>query len=212
MGSGIVLQKSPAGTKMEHKGRPRVLSARWRLRAPLLLAALGVAGCTPGANLPPLPPVRAGEYTLGPGDRIRIITFGEQQLTGEFRVSEDGNFAAPLLGNIRAAGLTTSQLESRVAGALARAGLIKNPSVSIEVVAPRPIFVLGEVSHPGQFPYQPGMTALTAVAIAGGFTYRAVENRFSVVRSENGHAVEGSAVRQTFLQPGDVLTVYERYF
>ncbi len=203
MGSGIVSQDVPLGT---------AVSARWRLRAPLLLAALGVAGCTPGANLPPLPPATTGQYILGPGDRVRIITFGEQQLTAEFRVNDDGDIAVPLLGNMRAAGLTTTQLEANVAAALTRAGLIKNPSVSIEVVASRPIFVLGEVSHPGQFPFQPGMTVLTAVAIAGGFTYRAAEDRFSVVRTASGRAVEGGASRQTFLQPGDVLTVYERYF
>ena len=80
------------------------------------------------------------------------------------------------------------------------------------MVAYRPIFVLGEVSKPGQYPYQPGMTVLTAVAIAGGFTYRAIEDSFSVVRTVGGKAVEGQGLRQTFVQPGDVITVYERHF
>ena len=76
----------------------------------------------------------------------------------------------------------------------------------------RPIFVLGEVSKPGQYPYQPGMTVVTAVAVAGGFTYRAVKDYASVVRTLDGVAVEGKAVRQGFVQPGDVITVFERRF
>lgn len=189
------------------------LSARVRVYAPLLLIGAGLAACAgPGAGLPPLPPVQTGDYLLGPGDRVRIITFGDQQLTGEFRVSDSGFIAVPLLGNVRAAGLTPRQLEQHVASALNQAKLFKNPSVSVEVVAYRPIFVLGEVNHPGQYPYQPGMTAVTAVAVAGGFTYRAIEKVFSVVRTTNGRAIEARADRQTFLQPGDVLTVYERVF
>ena len=51
--------------------------------------------------------------------------------------------------------------------------VLLDPSVSVELVGYRPMFILGEVTKPGQYPYEPGMTVLTAVAIAGGFTYRA---------------------------------------
>lgn len=182
-----------------------------RLLCPALLA--GLAGCaSPGANLPPLPAVETGVYHLGPGDRVRIITFGEQELTGEFRVNDSGSIAVPLLGNVHAGGLTPKQLEGEIAGDLRSSKLFKNPSVSVEVVGYRPIFVLGEVSKPGEFPYQPGMTVVTAVAVAGGFTYRAVDDVFSIVRTVNGKAIEGRAKRQTFLDPGDVVTVFERRF
>ena len=167
-------------------------------------------GCQ--AKLPPLPPVETTDYLLGPGDRIRIITFGGQELTGEFRVNDSGDIAVPLIGSVHAAGLTSKQLEQSLTRSLNQSRLFKNPSVSVEVVAYRPIFVLGEVSKPGQFPYQPGMTVLTAVAIAGGFTYRAVQDNFSIVRSVDKQPVEGSATRQTLVEPGDVITVYERYF
>ena len=104
--------------------------------------------------------------------------------------------------------------------ALKRAHLLRNPSVSVEVVTYRPIFVLGEVNRPGQYPYQPGMTVVTAAAVAGGFTYRAVEGYASVVRTPIGMAVgttmgdpiEGKAVRQAYVQPGDVITILERRF
>jgi polysaccharide biosynthesis/export protein len=186
---------------------------RWRVLAPLALIAAGLAGCAaPGSDLPRLPPVQTGQYVLGPGDRVRIITFGAEQLTGEFRVGDSGDIAFPLLGNVHAAGLTASGLAHQLTTMLVRTGMFKQPSVAVEVAEYRPIFILGEVKKPGQYPYQPGMTVLTAVAIAGGFTYRAIEDVFSVVRSADGHTMEGRARRQTLLQPGDVITVFERHF
>ena len=84
--------------------------------------------------------------------------------------------------------------------------------MAVEVTSYRPVFILGEVARPGQYPFQPGMTVMTAAAVGGGFTYRAVDHVFSIVRTENGTAVEGRAGRQTLVQPGDVITVYERRF
>jgi polysaccharide export outer membrane protein len=189
------------------------LSARWRLYAPVLLFASALGACAaPAADLPPVPPPDRSTYLLGPGDRVRVIIFSDQQLTGEFQVNDSGDVAVPLLGDVQARGLTSRQLEAKVAAGLRNSGLMKNPSVSIEVIAYRPIFMLGEVNKPGQYPYQPGMTAVTAVAVAGGFTYRAVEDVFSIVRNTGGRVIEGRATRQTLLAPGDVLTVYERYF
>ena len=84
------------------------LAPRWRIYAPIALAAAILSGCAaPGGDLPDLPPVRTGHYVLGAGDRIRIITFGAEQLTGEFRVGDSGDISVPLLGNVRAAGLTS---------------------------------------------------------------------------------------------------------
>ena len=174
---------------------------------------LGPAGCGgPGSDLPVLSAAAPADYTLAPGDQVRIITFGEDTLTGEFRVNDSGSIALPLVGAVRASGLTPARLESAVAVALRRARLVANPSVSVEVIAYRPIYVLGEVNKPGQYPYQPGMTVVTAVAVAGGFTYRAIEGYASIVRTVGNRAVEGRAVRQAFVRPGDVITVFERRF
>ncbi len=184
-------------------------------RRPTLLLALllAVASCArPGADLPPLAEATEPVYRLGPGDQVRVITFGQDQLTGEFRVNDSGNLALPLLGSVHAAGLTTTGLETVIAGGLTRASLLQAPSVAVEVIEYRPIFVLGEVAKPGQFPYQPGMTVVTAVAVAGGFTYRAIEDYAGVVRTDNGTAMEGRAARNSFLRPGDVITVFERRF
>jgi polysaccharide export outer membrane protein len=177
-----------------------------------LLTVLLFGACAPGRDLPPLADGPAGGYRLGAGDQVRIITFGEERLTGEFRVNDSGNIALPLVGSVRAAGFDSTELETAVAVALKRAGLLRDPSVAVEVIAYRPVFVLGEVNKPGQYPWQPGMTVVTAVAVAGGFTYRAVDDYASVVRTVGGTASEAKAARQSFIQPGDVVTIFERRF
>lgn len=198
-------------------GRHRRSAVRARTRhfasAPVLGLAIGLAGCGgPPAALPPIPPATSTEYRLGPGDQIRLITFGEEQMTGEFRVDSGGDIALPLSGPLRAGGLTPRELETAAGRAMQQSGLLKNPRISVEVVAYRPFFILGEVNHPGQFPYQPGMTVVTAVAVAGGFTYRAIDDAASIVRTIDAAPVEGRAARQTLVQPGDVITIYERRF
>lgn len=182
------------------------------VRRAILAACLLLAACSPGANLPSLPPPAHAGYRLGPGDSIRLIAVGDDALTGAYRVGADGTIALPLLGRVRAAGLRPDALGRKVAHALVSAGLERDPSVAVEVTAYRPIFVLGEVNKPGQFAYEPGMTVLAAVALAGGFTYRAVEDYASVVRDEDGHPIEARAARQALLQPGDVVTIFERRF
>jgi polysaccharide export outer membrane protein len=182
-----------------------------RLALLLALSTL-LAGCAPGHGLPRLPALSGHEYRLGPGDMVRIITYGEDPLTGEFRVNDQGAVSLPLAGTIAAAGLTPHELEHSVAAALTKGDMLRKPSVSVEVTAYRPIYVLGEVNKPGQYPYQPGMTVVSAAAVAGGFTYRAVEDYASVVRTVDGDSVEGKASRQALVQPGDVITVFERKF
>jgi polysaccharide export outer membrane protein len=176
------------------------------------LLCLAVATCAPGRGLPALPAVAPGPYQLGFGDVIRLITVGDDTLTGEFRVGDSGAVALPMLGEVRAAGLTPDGLAAAISKALVKDNLFTAPSVSVEVTTYRPIFVLGEVSKPGQYPYQPGMTVVTAAAVAGGFTYRAISDYASVVRTHDGVAIEGKATRQTFIEPGDVITIYERRF
>jgi polysaccharide export outer membrane protein len=180
------------------------------IRIALTLTLL--SACAPGRGLPPLPTTPAASYRLGSGDQVRIITVGQDELTGEFRIDDAGRIAVPMLGILPAAGQTPASLGESIRAALIGKGLVVAPSVSLEVIQYRPIFVLGEVNKAGEFPYQPGMTLLSAVALAGGFTYRAVEDRASVVRNENGRSTEWRVGRATPLQPGDVVTVFERRF
>ena len=190
----------------------RTALAGTALAAPALAILFAVSGCTPGGNLAPLPDEASSAYNLGPGDEVRVITVGEDQLSGDFHVSDSGNIALPMLGPVKAAGLTPPQLSDEIASEAKTRAILNDPSVSVEVTNYRPIFVLGEVSKPGQYPYQPGMTVLTAVTVAGGFTYRAVEDYGSIVRNDGKSSVEGKVYRQSFVKPGDVLTIYERHF
>ncbi len=171
-----------------------------------------LSACTPGADLSPMPDYSATAYHLGSGDEIRIITFGAPQLSGQFKVDDQGDVAVPLVGELPAKGLTPTTFAARLAADFRSQNYLKDPSVSVEVLAYRPIFVLGEVAKPGQYPYSPGMTMLTAVAVAGGFTYRAVEDYASDIRTQDGAAITGKITPQSFLAPGDVVKIYERHF
>ena len=176
------------------------------------LSVLSLTACSPGSGLAPIPDAPATAYHLGVDDQIRVITFGEDQLTGTFRINDSGMIAIPLLGAVKAQGLTSAQLADEIANELKRKQLLRDPNVSVEVSQYRPIFILGEVKNPGQYPYEPGMTMLTAVSVAGGFTYRGVKDYGSVIRTEDGHPREGIINRQGIVQPGDVITIYERSF
>ena len=184
------------------------------IRGLALGAALMLAACAvPGAGLQPLPPSTAAAYRLGAGDQLRVTVFNDPRLTGEFRVTDGGSIALPLVGAIPVAGRTTSEAETAIVRTLRNRNLFNDPSVAVEVLEYRPVFVLGMVERGGQTPYQPGMTVLSAVATMGGFNYRAITDYVSVTRlGENGTAQEFRAEPQALLRPGDVVTVYERRF
>lgn len=171
-----------------------------------------MAGCTPGRDLPPAPEFTMHGYRLGSGDQLRIITFGEDQLTGEFRIDDQGAIAMPLIGTVPAAGQTTQELNNRIVQMLRKNDLMRDPRLSIEVVAYRPVFVLGEVARPGQYPFQPGMTMLSLVSVAGGFTYRGVENYAGVVRLTEKTPIEGKIYPGSLIAPNDVVQVFQRRF
>jgi polysaccharide export outer membrane protein len=176
------------------------------------LASFWLVSCSPGSDLAPLPDTAHGPYRLGVNEEVRVITFGQEQLTGQFRINDRGEIAVPLLGAIPANNQTTIELEHSIEQRLKQKGLMQDPNVSVDIVNYRPIFILGEVAKPGQYAYQPGMTVLTAVAIAGGFTYRAVTDYASILRTSDGHAVEGRVPRNELVEPGDVINIFERHF
>jgi polysaccharide export outer membrane protein len=191
------------------------LSKRLRsavLAIPTLCLAAVLTACNPSGDLQPLPEAQKTTYTLGVGDKVRVITFGNEALTGEFRVNDAGKIAVPLLGSVPAAGLTPEKLQANIAGELESRNLLHKPNVSVEITEYRPVFVLGEVNRPGEYPYKPGMTVLSAVSTAGGFTYRAVTDEASIVRTTEGTTTEGTVTRRSLVQPGDVITIFERHF
>lgn len=151
------------------------------------------------------------DYRLGSGDRVRVSVFGEPDLSGEYQVDGAGKLAFPLIGQIDAGGLTASGLQTRLTTALSPA-YVKDPSVSVEILSYRPFYIVGEVRTPGSYPYVAGMAVINGVAIAGGFTYRAKQNDFYLTRTVGSQKVRLDANAETPVQPGDVITVRERFF
>ena len=155
---------------------------------------------------------RDPDYRLGANDRVRIIVFGQPTLTGEYTLDGNGVLAFPLIGNVNAQGQTTSQVQQAIASRL-DPDFLRNPSVSAEVITRRPFYVIGEVQKPGNYPYVTDMTALQAIAMAGGYTYRARQNNLYLKRLDaNGRMVRVAATPETKVKPGDTVEVKERYF
>lgn len=189
--------------------------------AALSAVSLSLAGCS---NDPPLATAaqltqlaeaagtseNAETYRLGAGDKLRVVVFNEEQLTGEVTVDPTGSISLPLVGSVRARGQTAEQLARAVADRL-RGTYLRDPNVSIQVVQTRPFYVIGEVSKPGEYPFRPGLTVQAAVAIAGGFTFRAQTRRVYISR-ENGGPEVGVDSSTFVLAPGDVLRIGERMF
>ena len=203
-----------------HEHRTAVASSvRPAVSVIAMLLAATLAGCG-GGSLPEAPmtgdAVAASDsgatYRLGSGDHLRITVFGEQDMSGEYQVDGSGKIAFPLIGQVQAGGMTASELQKKLSSTLSPA-YIKNPAVSVEVLNYRPFYIVGEVQKPGSYPYVSGMTVINAVALAGGFTYRAKQNDFELTRNgSNGQKQQFAAEPLTPVQPGDVVTVEERYF
>jgi polysaccharide biosynthesis/export protein len=153
----------------------------------------------------------AGSYVLGSNDRVRLKVYGEPDIAGEYEVDSNGYLSVPLAGHIRAAGLTTRQLEHSIASALAK-GIVRDPRVNVEVALYRPYYILGEVKKSGEYPYRLGLTVMDAVASAGGFTYRANENKVYVRRSGAGAEEVYALDAPILIFPGDNIRIPERYF
>lgn len=172
-----------------------------------------VFACTPGSDLPVLGAANTNQgYRLGPNDKIRVITYGEQGLSGEFGIDDNGFIAVPLLGSIHAEGMTAADLAKQLQATMQARKLFAEPSVVVEVTKYRPVYVLGEVQHPGPFPYEAHMTFLQAVALAGGFTPRAVKSTCEVIRTTQAGSQRGRLEPTGHVEPGDVITVLERNF
>lgn len=150
-------------------------------------------------------------YQLGSGDRIRVTVFGHADLSGEFAVDGGGFVALPLVGNVKAGGLALQAFEQNIIKAL-KPDYLKNPRVSADVLNYRPFYIIGEVNKPGSYPFVNGMSVVNAVALAGGYTYRARENRLLIIRATDKKRAKQAADHDTAVLPGDVIEVPERFF
>jgi polysaccharide export outer membrane protein len=181
------------------------------------MAALLVSGCDgPRGTIVGTDAMASADlqsvYRLTPGDRVKVTVFNEADLTGEFPVNEGGNVAFPLAGDVAAAGKSVPEFKADLIKTL-RGRYVKNPRVSVDVVNYRPFNVIGEVRNSGQFSYRPGLSMQDAVAMAGGYTYRANTRTLYVRRADAGgeSSVNIDEARVPVL-PGDNIRVPERYF
>lgn len=151
------------------------------------------------------------EYRLGSGDRLRLIVFGEDTLSGEYMVDGSGAVSLPLIGEVRAGGLTLREFQRAVEASL-REGYLNDPRVSAEVMNFRPFYIMGEVREPGEYPFTSGLTVVNAVATAGGFSYRANTRVVFIKRAGSDREVQYPLTVNTPVQPGDTIRIGERFF
>jgi polysaccharide export outer membrane protein len=186
----------------------------------LLALLLSLAGCSSGAQV--LGPAsiedqnaRAQAATtkasLQSGDKIGISVFNEPNLSGEFEIDQSGFVSLPLAGTIKAAGLTQPQLEQELAKKY-KSEYLRNPKVTVTLLSLRPFYVVGEVSKPGEYGYKSGLNILTALALAGGTTYRASRSSVYIQRVGESGMREYPLTSAVLVLPGDLIRVPERYF
>jgi len=148
---------------------------------------------------------------LAAGDKVRVTVYGEDRISGEYQIDPDGMISLPLAGTLKAAGLTKPALETALADKLT-GKYLRNPKVTVDVVNFRPFYVLGEVQKPGEYPFRSGLNVLSAIAIAGGTTYRANSSRVYIQRFGSTDLTEYDQSPTIMVMPGDVVRVPERYF
>ena len=147
-------------------------------------------------------------FTLGPGDSIRIRVFDHPNLSGSFNIDDTGRISLPLILVMNTQGLTLRDLEQKITLELSN-NFIVNPKVSVDLILSRPFCILGEVRNPGCFSGIHGMNTAQAIAVAGGYTYRAFKEKFAITREDGRKVVAGTS---TPIFAGDMIEVYERYF
>ena len=181
----------------------------------LLAVALLVSGCAGGsiseAEQKSLAAAATAPATLQPGDKIRVVVFGEDKLSGEYELDQAGQISVPLAGTIKVQGMTQGQLEHALAKQF-QSEYLRNPKVTVTVATLAPYYMMGEVKTPGQFTYRSGLNVLTAMAIAGGPTYRANRSTVQIQRRGDTNMREYPISASVPILPGDVVKVPERYF
>jgi len=157
------------------------------------------------------PSVQAQDaYVLGPGDKIEFKVYGQDELTVDTLLSNSGLINYPFLGEIKVTGLSVKKVEQLIYRGLVGDYLVE-PNVYVHVTEYRPFYIHGEVKKPGGYSYQPGMTVNQAIALAGGLTDRASEQKIFVYKEDNkDKQINASLVYK--VNAGDTITIAQRFF
>jgi protein involved in polysaccharide export with SLBB domain len=185
----------------------------------LLAVALQVSGCGTRDDRGPATQADVESTTAAAtavprfqgGEKIRITVYNEPSLSGDYDIDPNGVVSLPLAGTVPAVGLTQPQFEQELAKKF-KTEYLKNPKVTVTILQFRPIYLVGEIAKPGEFPYKPGLNILTAMALAGGGTYRANRNYVFIQHIGETGMKEYPQSAATMILPGDLIRVPERYF
>lgn len=153
----------------------------------------------------------AQEYKLAAGDEIKILVYGESDLTTQVKINKSGMLSFPFLADLSALGLTTAELALKIADGL-RGDYLVNPQVSISIVAYRPFFIHGQVRKPGGYPYQDDLTLDKAIALAGGLSARASRSDWKITRVVAGEKVILAGSATTLILPDDTIEIEQSFF
>jgi polysaccharide export outer membrane protein len=167
---------------------------------------------------------QTSQYKLQPLDILNITVHDQPDLTTKTRVGADGFISFPLVGNVKAGGLTVEELENSLKASLEKSYLVSaQVLVFIEEYHPRQVSVVGQVTKPGKFnmPPEKNLTLLEAIAMAQGFTKDAYPKAIRINRVENGkettlqvnaNDIMSKGKKDILLEPGDVVVVPESFF
>jgi len=182
---------------------------RW-LQLFVVLLLVPLAACATSGKVSTYAVENSDAYRLGGGDVLRVKVYGDDSVTGSYRVDEAGLIAMPLVGQLRAGGRTTAETAAAIAAALAN-GYVRNPDVSVEIESYRPFFIQGAVKMGGQFTYVSGMTVRAAVSTAGGYSDTANRSRATLYRRVGDQMQERVVDLDFPIFPGDTIVIAERW-
>jgi len=189
-----------------------------RFAVPALLGvALFVSGCG-ASNVKPVTQAErqaleaeaSGPPKLQAGEKIHVTVYNEPSLSGDYQIDPSGFVSLPLAGTIKAAGLSQHDLEQELEAKFST-GYLKNPKITVGVAEFRPFYIVGEVDKPGAYPYTGGLNVLSAIAIAGGTTYRADQSRIEIQHPGETEMHEYDMTQPIPILPGDIIKVPRRY-
>ena len=179
----------------------------------ILIAFCTLLGaCAHDVPLSPTPPPQTGPYILSKGDVLNITVYGDELLTGEKVINQNGLITLPLIGDVAASGRTQDQLKTDISIQLVEGEYLSTPQVTVEVAAYKPVFIAGEVATPGSYDYIPGLNMQQIIATAGGFTPRASEDDVLITRQMENKEIHFIAKPNTPILPGDSVYIRQRFF
>jgi polysaccharide export outer membrane protein len=186
----------------------------------VLTCCFTLSGCDGGAAVASITPEEQQALiqsastlspNLQPGDKIKVTVFGEDRLSGEYEIDSAGYVSLPLAGTVKVAGLSKLQMEQSLARKFS-GEYLRDPKVTVDIGSFRPFYIMGEVAKPGEYLFKNGLNVLSAIALAGGSTYRA--SRGAVQIQHVGEAEFKSYPMSPTIPvlPGDLIRIPERYF